>query len=102
MKFAVLLFFALILEGTLTLLPIVFLILLFFAVSNKNQFIFPLAFISGTFLDLFSLRIIGTTSIFFLIFFFLIFLYERKFEIKSPWFFAIAGVFGSTLYFILL
>lgn len=75
-----------ILEGTVTFLPVTLLLLIFLTVKKRETWIFPLAFLSGIFLDMFYLNNLGLTSLFFLTLVFLIFLYERKFVISSPFF----------------
>lgn len=90
----VLLLLALLLEGTLTYLPITLLLLIFLTVQKRGNWIFPTAFFSGLVLDIFYLNPLGLTSLFFLIFLFLIFLYERKFEISSPFFILISSFVG--------
>ena len=74
----ILLIIALILEGTLTALPLVFICLLCLTILMRDQRIFFIAFITGIFLDAFSLRPLGETSIFFLFVVFLIFLYPNN------------------------
>ena len=75
--------FALLIEGTVTTLPIVLLFLLVFTVLLRSHAIFTLAFFAGLLLDLFAIRPLGQTSLFFTILLLLIFLYERKYEIAT-------------------
>lgn len=102
MTFFLLFFLSLVLEGSLFSIPFVFLFLLFSALKFRGVWIFPLAFVAGVLLDAFYIRNIGTTSIFFLIFTFAIFLYQRKFEIESLSFVVITSFVGSLIYFSLL
>lgn len=90
--------FALLLEGTVTTLPIVLLLLLVFVVVFRSFTIFTLAFFSGLLIDLFALRPLGQTSLFFTMFFLLIFLYERKYEIATFPFVLFSSFFGVFLY----
>lgn len=82
-------------EGTITTLPLTLQTLLVFYVLYKNSASIFLAFISGIILDLLSVRLLGTTSIYFVIFLFLVVLYERKFEINTIPFIILSSFFGS-------
>jgi cell shape-determining protein MreD len=92
---------AVFIENTVTTLPIVFVLLLFFSLMKKRQLVFALAFITGIILDIFALRPIGVTSIYLLIFLFLAVQYERKFHITSISFIVAASFVGSFLYLVL-
>lgn len=92
---------AIILEGSLTFLPLVFLVLLVLAVKERESWIFSAAFFAGIILDVFYLKTVGTTSIFFLSFLFLVLLYQRKFEIATYTFIAVSSFLGSALYLFL-
>lgn len=93
---------AIILEGSLTFLPLVFLVLLVLAVKEKESWIFSAAFFAGIILDVFYLKTVGTTSIFFLSFLFLLLLYQRKFEIATYTFIAVSSFLGSFIFMIIL
>lgn len=93
---------AIILEGSLTFLPLVFLVLLVVAVKERQSWIFFLAFFAGIILDVFYLKTVGTTSIFFLSFLFLLLLYQRKFEIATYPFIAVSSFLGSFIFMIIL
>lgn len=93
---------AIILEGSLTFLPLVFLVLLVLAVKERESRIFFLAFFAGIILDVFYLKTVGTTSIFFLSFLFLLLLYQRKFEIATYPFLAVSSFLGSFIFMIIL
>lgn len=103
MKFTVFLIFLIsfLLEITVTTLPLVFLTLLSVSVLNKREWVFALAFALGIVLDIFSFRLIGVSSIFFLTFIFLVFLYQKKFEIATKYFIFIASFIGSFAYLLL-
>jgi len=88
-------FLAFILETTLTTLPLVLIACLCFAVLHETGWIFFIACFAGILLDALSLRFLGSSSIFFIIFLGLVFLYERKFEIRTIPFTAIAAFIGS-------
>lgn len=85
-------------EATVTTLPVLLCLLVVISIHEKSNKIFVLAFISGIILDVMRVDPIGLRSIFYIIFLFLIFLYERKFETDS-WPFVLVAVFlGSIIY----
>ena len=94
------LFFATILEA-ITTLPLVLIVLLCLTIVFKRSWIFALAFFMGLFLDLFQLRNLGQTSLFFIVFLIIVLLYERKFEIKTKPF-VFLSTFVGTLFYLLL
>jgi len=87
--------FSLFLESSITTLPLVFLTLLCFAVLTRKDWIFVIAFIAGLALDVLSFRLLGQSSLYFILYIFLVFLYERKFEISTKYFIFIASFLGS-------
>jgi cell shape-determining protein MreD len=97
MKFAATIIFllSLVLESSVTSLPLVFLILLCLAVLARKEWIFVLAFIAGIVLDALSFRALGQSSLYFIGYIFLVFLYEKKFEIATKYFIFIASFLGS-------
>lgn len=96
--FLISLLFAVLLEATLTTLPLTLVVLLSFAVTTQSNNTLLFAFIAGFVLDILLLRIIGATSLFFTLFFLLIFLYKRKYEIATMPFIIFSSFFGSALY----
>lgn len=96
--FIILLFIAILLEGTVTTLPLVLVTLILYSVSSKKVDIFFFAFIAGLLLDVFLVRGTGLTSIFYLCVLLLISLYERKYEIKSPLFVFLVTGLATALY----
>lgn len=94
----ILLFLAIILEGSFFSFPFVFLFLFFLSLRYNKSWIFTLAFVCGILLDAITLRNIGSTSIFFLVFLFAVFQYGRKFEIESVAFTVISSFLGSFVY----
>ena len=94
----ILLLVSIILEGTVTALPLVILCLICMTICLRNSIVFFPAFIAGIFLDAFALRPIGGTSVFFLVTVFLILLYQRKYEINSYPFILLASFLSSFLY----
>lgn len=86
------------LESSVTTIPLFFLVLLSFFVLERKEWIFFLAFLGGIFLDMLSFRSIGITSAFFVLFLFLVFLYERKFETATVYFIFASSLLGSILF----
>jgi cell shape-determining protein MreD len=95
MILALVFLFALVIEGTLSLIPLVFVILLNLLIIKRDNSIFYIAFLAGIVLDLLSVRPVGLTSAYLVTFFLAVLLYERKFEIKSFFFITLASFFGS-------
>lgn len=92
---------SLILESTVTTLPLVLLVLLFGAVVTKSKDIFLLAFVSGILLDILTFKTIGLSSLFYVLFIMLVFLYDRKFEISTVNFVLVSSFIVSFLYIII-
>lgn len=99
---APILIISLILQGSLVSFPLVFVSLFVFAVKTKSNYIFIIAFVLGLILDSLYLKPLGMTSLFFLLLFFAVFIYERKFEINSLSFIFIFSFVGSMVLFLLL
>lgn len=96
--FSLLIIVAIFLEGIITSIPIVSLVLLIFYILKRTSSIFFLAFILGISLDVLSVRILGSSSAFFIAFIFIVFLYERKFEIATYPFVFFSSFLGGFLY----
>lgn len=96
-----LLIVSLILEGTITTMPLVLMSLMLLTIHLKHQDMFFYAFISGVILDVFLVRQIGVSSVFFLISLLLIFLYDRKYELQTPFFVTLITFFSTMMYFII-
>jgi len=92
---------SILIEGTVTNLPLVFVSLVILTIAMRNLFLFFLAFLAGIFLDVFALRPIGETSIFLLLCVFLMLLYQRKYEINSYPFVLLASFVGSLIYLLI-
>lgn len=89
---------AILLEGTVVSLPVVLdLLLIFFVLKKRSRVLVP-AFFSGLALDIFRVRTLGITGVFFIVFIFLVFLYERKFEIATYPFVFFASFLGGAVY----
>ena len=93
-----LLFFSILSEGTITVLPLVIVSLLCLTIFTRNTIVFIAAFLSGILLDAFALRPLGLTSLFLLTLVFLILLYQRKYEIYSYQFVVVASFVGGLLF----
>lgn len=89
---------AIFLEGSVTVLPLVLICLLGLTIFKRKAVVFLIAFLVGIILDILIVRVLGSTSIFFLIFIFLILLYQRKYEINSYPFVAVATFLGSLVF----
>lgn len=89
---------AFVLEASLTTVPLVLLSLLCLAVAKKRAWVFSLAFFSGIVLDVLLVRTVGFTSFFFLLFLFIILLYDRKYEVRTLRFVMITSFVGTFLY----
>ncbi len=97
----VLLLLALVFEVSLTTLPFIFLVLLCLMVIFRGNWLFAVAFIFGLLFDLLSFKTVGISSLFLVLFLFLVLLYQSKFEITTVYFVAIASFLGSFLFLML-
>ena len=98
--FVILIFILTMLQGSVTTLPLVILFFLNAAVVAKKTWIFPISFLTGLVLDILLLNPMGTTSLFLVIFLFIILLYDKKFDIQTFPFVFLASFIGSLTYFI--
>ena len=94
-------FLLFVLESSVVTLPVVLLFLLFYTIITRSDYVFVIAFIVGIFLDMVMLRPLGFTSLYFLTILFLVFLYERKFEIGTIYFVMCAAFLSSFFYLLL-
>jgi cell shape-determining protein MreD len=97
----ILLCIAVFFEGTVTSLPLVLVCLLCLTIQRRDGSVFIFALLAGFILDVLSLRAIGSASLFFVVFVFLLLLYQRKYEIDSYPFVGFATFFGSLLFMLL-
>jgi len=104
MKFLsiILLSLALLLETTLFTIPLVLISLICLTVIYKEDILFLFGFIFGFFLDLILFKTVGLSSLFFVIFLFLILLYQRKFEINTAGFVLVSSFLGSLGYLLFM
>ena len=93
--FWLLLSMAILFEGGLTSLPLVLNVLLVFYLIERKQTLFFIAFLGGILLDILLLRTPGQSSLFFIIVFLILSLYERKFEIQTIPFIFFSSFFAS-------
>mgnify|MGYP001616417992 CR=1 FL=1 len=101
MIFLVLLFVvSLILQGSITTIPLVLILLLNLFIATKKTSVFVIAFICGLLLDTMLGNPLGQTCIFYLLFLAVVFLYERKFDIQTFPFVFISSFLGSFVYLI--
>jgi hypothetical protein len=82
----------------ITTIPFSVGLLVLSAVIFRKSWVFFLALGLGLFLDLIMMRILGYSSLILTILVFLVFLYERKFEIQTAAFVFISTFLGSLLY----
>jgi len=95
------LIFAILLEGTITSVPLVLDVLLVVYILKRKSSLFILALISGIVLDVFSVRTLGLSSIFFISFLCIVFLYERKFETTTYPFVFFSSFLGGASYLLI-
>ena len=96
----ILLTISLILESSITTIPLILLVLLVSTVVIKDDIVFLLAFIFGILLDVLTFKTIGLSSAFFTFLVFLILIYEKKFEINTLSFIALSTLLSSFLFLI--
>ena len=84
-------------EVLFTTAPLVYALLIAFFIRTKSLILFPLGFFFGILLDVLSLRVYGLTSMVFVVIFFLIHLYERKYEVTTVPFVFVSSFFGAML-----
>ncbi len=89
---------ALFLESSITSIPFLLTGMLLLFVFTKKPYVFFVAFICGILLDSMLLRMMGSTSIFYLLFLLIVLLYDRKFEVLSLPFVLTLSVVGNILY----
>lgn len=85
-------------ESTLIQIPILLSVLLFLTLIYENPASLLIAFLAGVILDILMVRSIGSSSLFFLLYFFLVIQYGRKFEIKSNLSVFIFSLIGGGIY----
>jgi len=96
----ILILLSVLLQATVTTLPLILLLFLNAAVVAKKTWVFPAAFLAGAVLDILLLNPMGKTSLFLVVFLFIILLYDKKFDIQTFPFVFLASFIGSFVYFI--
>lgn len=94
-------FLSIVLESTFVQLPLALVFLLIIFVKRKTTGVFEAAFIIGIILDIFIMRRVGLTSLFFTVFIFLVSLYDRKYEIHTFIFVVVSSFIGAFTYFLI-
>lgn len=89
---------AALLEGVVVPIPISTALLVGLSVSQKGSAPLVFGFISGMLLDLFSVRLLGTTSILFLLIAIVIMLYKRRFHARHMLFVFVVMFSSCTLF----
>ena len=100
--FVILILTSIVLQSSVTTLPLVILFFLNAAVVAKKTWIFPMAFLAGLVLDVLLLNPLGGTSIFLVILLFVVLLYDKKFDIQTFPFVFLASFIVSLIYFIVI
>ncbi len=85
-------------EGSITSIPLVLMCLITIAAHTKSSRVYVYALIAGSILDILTGRILGVTSLVLVILLFMIFLYQRKYEINSYIFIGFASFFFSFIF----
>ena len=85
-------------EGFVTSVPLVLLSLLTIAVQTKSSRVYVYALLAGCLLDILTGRLLGVTSLVYVVLLSTIFLYQRKYEINSHIFIFFSAMIMSLLY----
>ena len=99
LKDIALILFAFFIQAVFSSLPFGLIVLFVLLVIKKDPYIFVAAFIFGILLDIFLLRIIGSTAVFYMAFLFFVNLYEKKIESENVFFVVVFTFLGSLLIF---
>jgi len=94
----VLLFLASLTFSGITTIPLAVPLLIVCSVIFRKPSVFFIAFILGLLFDLFLLRPLGQTGLFFIIAIFTVFIYERKFEIQTATVVFFSSFLASLIY----
>src|SRR5438046_2772111 len=96
--FLVLSMLAIVLQSVLVTWPLFLGLIACIVVIDKKPVVFLIAFLLGLILDSITFHPAGASSLFFICFLFLIFLYQRKFEIRTMPFLFFSSLIGSIIY----
>lgn len=94
----VLAFLAASIEASVWPLPLTLLIVVYFGITNRSNWVFLLAIVAGIVLDSLTFRPLGMSSFFFLCTIGVLFLYGRKFETDHMLFGIIFTTLASMVY----
>lgn len=98
--FILLFFLFLFLETSIVAMPLVLLLLIILAALYKELWIFPISFVAGVILDILTFQRVGISSILFLIFFGIFFLYQKRFEVQTIQFVFFFTLVTSFVYYL--
>ena len=91
---------AVLVESTILSLPLTLCMLFVLYIVYRQSLLFAIAFSMGLLIDIFLLRTIGMSSMFFVVAIFIVFLYERKFETQTFPFVVFSSFLGSIIYMV--
>ncbi|MBI2074249.1 MAG: hypothetical protein HYT83_00255 [Candidatus Levybacteria bacterium] len=86
-------------QSSVTTIPLVLNVLLVYYIVKKESWVVGAAFFSGFLLDIITLGHLGKSSVFLIIFLFIVMLYEKKFEIQTVTFVFFSS-FSSSIIFL--
>lgn len=84
----------------MTTIPLVLAVFLILGILVKEQ-VFVFAFFAGIILDVLTIKSVGSSSLFFLIFLSFVMLYQKKYEINSYPFVLVSSFFGAYVYLLI-
>jgi cell shape-determining protein MreD len=85
-------------ESSLVAIPFSLIFILLIFINRKDGMVFTIAFLLGIVLDILLIRQVGLTGLFFVVFLFLVSLYDRKYEINTWPFVLLSSFFGAAFY----
>src|SRR5579872_752150 len=86
------------LEAGVFAFPLNLILLLCYVLVSKNENTLFIALLSGLIIDSLTLRAIGSTPFFLIVFLSIVLLYQRKFEITNTTFAAVLAFVGTLIY----
>lgn len=89
---------SIVLQTTQTMIPLTMLVLLILFIRYQAVWVVLLAYIAGLLLDTMLVRSVGVMSIYFLVLFCIVYVYQRKFEIQSIYFLVFAATIATIAY----
>lgn len=94
----IIVFLCLLLQSVVTTLPLILSILLVLYILVNEPWVVVMAFVVGIFQDSASVMMLGSHSLFLVLFLFVAMLYERKFETRTLQFIFLFSCLGSVFY----